>query len=103
VLQRSTASRPYTILQPAPTNTARGDHARARLAHPYPRPVLSRARRCAKRHYAISGSSARRGAPFDPACPFFFRCLCLRLGRPSDGAHPTYVANADADELIYVH
>ncbi len=61
------------------------------------------ARGLAKRHY-LSGQLERRGgAPVDARVPLLGNAdVVLAVAFP-DAADPVYVANADGDELIYVH
>ena len=57
----------------------------------------------AKRHYRSQELPRRGGAPVDVRLPVLFNDdVVLSIAHPSV-PDPTYVANADGDELVYVH
>src|SRR5205085_8166615 len=57
----------------------------------------------AKRHYKTQDLPRRGGPPVDARVPILFnQDLTASIAHPT-APDPTYVANADADELIFVH
>ncbi len=66
-------------------------------------PAEARDRALAKRHYRSQDLPRSGGAPIDARVPLLFNAdVCVSVAHPN-APDPTYVANADADELIYVH
>jgi homogentisate 1,2-dioxygenase len=82
------------------------EHQIATPAHGWPAAVAAPAaleRPLAKRHYQSQRLARSGGAPIDARVPLLFNAdVVLSVAHPSL-PDPTYVANADADELIYVH
>jgi homogentisate 1,2-dioxygenase len=94
---------PYTIMY----HLRRPHEQRvAAVAHGWPAPELApaaRERPLAKRHYRSQLLATPEGPPVDARVPLLFNeDVVLSVARPT-AADPTYVANADGDELVYVH
>jgi homogentisate 1,2-dioxygenase len=94
---------PYTILY----HQRRPHEQRvAAVAHGWPAAVAAPgadARPLAKRHYRSQALPRAGGAPVDARVPLLFNDdVTLAIAHPS-APDPTYVADADADELLYIH
>ncbi len=91
---------PYTILY-----HLRRPHTQrlARAEHGWAKPIAAGERALAKRHYK-TGELAKQGGPqIDCRVPLLFNDdLTAGVAFPT-AADPVYVADGDADELVYIH
>jgi homogentisate 1,2-dioxygenase len=82
------------------------EHRVAPATHGWPAAVAApgvHERPLAKRHYRSQELPRTGGAPVDARVPMLFNeDVVLSVAHPT-APDPTYVANVDADELIYVH
>ena len=82
------------------------EHQVTQPSHGWAAPVAApgvNERPLAKRHYKSQELPRRGGPPVDARVAMLFNPdVTLAIAHPSED-DPTYVANADADELLYVH
>jgi len=72
-------------------------------AHGWELPVAASKRPLAKRHYKTQEFKAKGGAPVNARIPLLFNPdVVLSLVAPTE-PDPVYFANADGDELFYIH
>ena len=91
---------PYTILYHLRRPHT---HEPAQVAHGWQLAPAEPGRALAKRHYVTPKIARRGGAPVDARVGLAFnRDVTVGVAFP-DAADPCYVANADGDELFYVH
>ena len=91
---------PYTILY-----HLRRPHTQrvAPVAHGWAEPLAATERALAKRHYK-SGELRQKGGPqIDARVPLLFNQDVIAGVAFPDAPDPVYIADADADQLIYVH
>lgn len=91
---------PYTIAY-----HLRAPHTQrlGKVAHGWELPAATPGRPLAKRHYKTQELAPRGGAPVDARVPLLFnRDVVLSVVAPT-AVDPVYFANADADELFYIH
>ncbi len=91
---------PYTILYHLRRPHT---HAPAAAEHGWPTPEAATERPLAKRHLVTSKLAVPPGPQVDARVPLLWNeDVMLGVARPN-APDPVYVANADGDELIYVH
>ncbi len=91
---------PYTILyhERRPHTQRLGD-----AAHGFSHPVAAPPRPLAKRHYKSFELPELAGCPVDARVPLLFNSdVVVSVSRPN-AEDPVYFANADADDLVFVH
>jgi homogentisate 1,2-dioxygenase len=78
-------------------------HRVTRIEHGWGAPVAAGARALAKRHYRSTDLAGRGGPQIDARVPLLFNDdLIAGVAFPS-AEDPVYIADADADQLVYVH
>jgi homogentisate 1,2-dioxygenase len=92
---------PYTILYHLRRPHT---HRLAPAEHGWPAPEAAAARALAKRHYKSGELAARGGGPqLDARVPLLFNAdLIAGVAFPT-AEDPVYIADGDADQLIYIH
>ena len=91
---------PYTILYHLRRPHT---HRVSRPAHGWTAPAAAAARALAKRHYRTGELAGRVGPQIDARVPLLFNDdLIAGVAAPS-AEDPVYVADGDADQLVYVH
>ena len=90
-------------LSPAPAAHAPARARAARLGRAVPAPEEVAGRALAKRHYRSDELVRRGGAQMDARVPLLFnRDIAMGVVFPS-APDPVYVADGDADQLLYIH
>jgi homogentisate 1,2-dioxygenase len=91
---------PYTILY-----HERRPHTQkvAKLTHGWAAPTLAPDRALAKRHYKSGELATRHGPQIDARVPLLFNQDIIAGVAFPNAPDPVYVADGDADQLIYVH
>jgi homogentisate 1,2-dioxygenase len=82
------------------------EHQVAQVEHGWPAAraaAADAARPISKRHYRSQELAHKGGAPVDCRVPLLFNDDVVVSVAYPDAADPTYVANVDGDELVYVH
>ena len=78
-------------------------HKLAPAKHGWAAPVAVDDRPLAKRHYKSFELSSEKGAPIDARIPMVFNDDMIAGVAFPTGEDPVYVADGDADQLIYIH
>ncbi|HSK03079.1 MAG TPA: homogentisate 1,2-dioxygenase [Kofleriaceae bacterium] len=91
---------PYTILYHLRRPHT---HRLAPAEHGWAAPEAATARALAKRHYRSDELAARGGPPIDARVPLLFNDDVIAGVAFPTAEDPVYVADGDADQLVYVH